>query len=742
MSKLEGFDEDWVDLGRRHRVSYTNLRAGRYTLHVKASNNDGVWNEHGLSVPFRVSPAPWRTSWAYMLYLLAGGALLAIVFQAQRRRLELQKATALLRMEEEASHAKSSFLAMMGHEIRTPMNGVVGMVDLLLTTKLDERQTRFAETAKRSGELLMSIINDLLDLSKIEAGKLALENDEFDVRELVEDVADMLAMQTHDKDVELLCRVTGTPRICVIGDAARVRQVLVNLAGNALKFTHEGRVTIDLSLSEALPGQRARFEISDTGIGIAPERQARIFEAYEQVAGDGNRTYGGSGLGLAIVKRLVELMGGTIDFESHLGKGSRFTVELPLGTGRPLEPDPRLDSAGTRPRVLLVGGDPLSREAIETLLLTQGADVKSVTTGAEALREVHSGDRPLDLMIVDVSRRDSSSRQFLETVDQLGKAVDVGVVLLVPVAGDSAFARTGRWSLVQKPPRTRELLRRIVELRKGESSPATPSADRSARLGSGHRVLLAEDNPVNQEVALEMLVTLGCTVDVAGNGREALERLGGRRYDLVLMDCQLPEMDGYEATRQFRRLESGKRVRKTPIVALTAHALAGDRERCLDAGMDDHMTKPFTRDQLAALLRKWVGFDHAFPRSVVRHAAAELDRTPLENLRMLEEQGGRKGIVERVIRLYLENSPKLVRDIERAAESGDGSGLNHAAHSLKNSSANVGGTRFATLCKRLEDMGRENSLDGADEVLPHLRSGHDALCLALQQEIGRNRATR
>ncbi len=742
MSKLEGFDEDWVELGRRRRVSYTNLRAGRYTLRVKASNNDGVWNEQGLSLPFSVGPAPWRTWWAYMFYLLGAGAFLAIVIQAQTRRLELQKATALLRMEEAASHAKSSFLATMSHEIRTPMNGVLGMIELLLGTKLDERQTRFAEAAKRSGELLMSIINDLLDLSRIEAGKLARESDEFDLRELVEDVADIFAMQTHGKALELLCRVTKAPTTCVIGDAARVRQVLVNLVGNAIKFTHEGQVTIDLRFSEGPAGHRARFEICDTGIGIAPERQARIFEPYERLAGDRNRLYGGSGLGLAIVKRLVELMGGTIDFESHWGKGSRFTVELPLGTGRPLEPDPRLDSAGHKPRVLLVDGNPFSREATETLLLTQGADVKPVPTGTEALQEIHSGQGSIDLMIVDVSLRDSSSRDFLEKVDQLGKAVDLSVLLLVPVVSDAAFASTRRWSLVQKPARTRELLRKTVELLKGESPPLTRAGtDRSAHLDSGYRVLVAEDNPVNQEVALEMLRSLGCTVDVAENGKLALERLGGRRYDLVFMDCQLPEMDGYEATRQFRRQESGKHVGKTPIVALTAHALAGDRERCLDAGMDDYMTKPFARDQLAALLRKWVGLHHALPPSVALDSIVELDRTPIENLRMLEEQGGRKGIVERVIRLYLASSPKLVQKIEKAAESGDVKSLNRAAHSLKSSSANVGGTTFAQLCERLEDMGRENSLDGAGEVLPQLRSGHHALCLALEREIERGRAT-
>jgi signal transduction histidine kinase/ligand-binding sensor domain-containing protein/CheY-like chemotaxis protein len=741
MSKLEGFDEDWVELGRRRRVRYTNLGAGRYTLRVKASNNDGAWNEQGLSLPFSVRPAPWRTWWAYMLYLLGVGALLRVVIQAQTRRLELQKATALLRVEEEASHAKSSFLATMSHEIRTPMNGVLGMIELLLGTKLDERQTRFAEAAKRSGELLMSIINDLLDLSRIEAGKLARDSDEFDLRELVEDVADISAMQTHGKPLELLCRVTKAPATYVIGDAARVRQVLVNLVGNAIKFTDEGQVTIDLRFSETPAGHRARFEICDTGIGIAPERQTRIFEPYERLAGDRNRLYGGSGLGLAIVKGLVELMGGTIDFESHLGKGSRFAVELPLGTGRPLEPDPRLDFAGHKPRVLLVDGNPFSREATSTLLLTQGADVKSVPEGTEALQEIHSDQGSIDLMIVDVGLRDSSSNEFLEKLDQSGKAVDLSVLLLVPVVSDAALASTRRWSLVQKPARTRELLRKTVELLKGESPPATRAGtDRSAHLDSGYRVLLAEDNPVNQEVALEMLRALGCTVDVAENGRQALERLGGRRYDLVLMDCQLPEMDGYEATRQFRRQESGKQV-KTPIVALTAHALAGDRERCLEAGMDDYMTKPFARDQLAALLRKWVGSPPALPPSGAPDSIVELDRTPIENLRMLEEQGGRKGIVERVMRLYLESSPTLVQEIEKAAESGDVKSLNRAAHSLKASSANVGGTRFARLCKRLEDMGRENSLDGADEVLPQLRSGHHALCLALEREIERSRAT-
>ena len=739
-SKLEGFDEDWVELDRRRRVSYTNLRAGHYTLRVKASNNDGVWSD-GVSLPFRVGPAPWRTWWAYALYVLAAGAFLAIVLQAQRRRLELQKATALLRMEEEASRAKSAFLATMSHEIRTPMNGVVGMVDLLLTTTLDERQARFAETAKRSGELLMSIINDLLDLSKIEAGKLALESDELDLRELVEDVADLFAMQAHGKAIDLVCRVEKAPPTRVLGDAARIRQVLVNLVGNAVKFTDEGQVTIDLRLSEGPAGPRARFEIGDTGIGIAPERQARIFEPYEQLAGVRNRLYGGSGLGLAIVKRLVTLMGGTIDFESHLGKGSRFTVELPLGMGRALEPDPRLDFAGSRPRVLLVDGNPLSREATEILLRTQGADVKSVPTGAEALRDIHA-DEGVDLMIVDVGVRGSASKDFLDELERSGKAARLGVLLLVPVAGEIAFAGTRRGSLVQKPARTRELLRKTVELLAGEAPRAArASADRSAQVDAGCQVLLAEDNPVNQEVALEMLRTLGCAVDAVENGSQALERLRGRRYDLVLMDCQLPEMDGYEATRQFRRQESGTPAGRIPIVALTARALAGDRERCLDAGMDDYMTKPFTRDQLAALLRKWVGFHHAPSRAVAREPIVELDPASLENLRMLEEQGGRKGIVERVMRLYLESSPRLVREIETAVAAGDVRSLNRAAHTLKTSSANVGGTRFAQLCQRLEDVGDKDAVGNAGELLAPLRSGHDALCLAIEQEIERSRAT-
>jgi signal transduction histidine kinase/CheY-like chemotaxis protein len=740
-SRLDGFDEDWVDLGLRRRVSYTNLPAGRYTLRVKGSNNDGVWSEPGLSLVFRVGPAPWRTWWAYTLYVLAAGAFLAIVLHAQTRRHELQKAKALLKMEEEASHAKSSFLATMSHEIRTPMNGVVGMIDLLVRTDLDERQKRFAEAARRSGQLLMRIVNDLLDLSRIEAGKLELESDEFDLRELVEDVADIFAMQTGGRDLEVLCRVAEAPATRMVGDPARLRQVLVNLGGNAVKFTPEGQVTIDVRLSDAPGGRRARFEISDTGIGIAPDRQARIFDEYEQVAGDRSRSYGGTGLGLAIVKRLVELMGGTIEFESHLGKGSRFTVDLPLGIGRPLDPDPRLDFAGRKPRVLLVAGNPFARDAIGTLLAAQGANVKPVADGEEALREIESDGGPPDLVVVDVGRRESSSREFLDRLQRSPGGPSSRVLLVLPVASAAPPARTARWALVQKPARTRDLLRKAVALLRGDATTAMPAeAQRRLRPEAGRRVLLAEDNPVNREVALEMLRTLGCAVDVAESGTEALQRLEDRPYDLVLMDCQLPGLDGYETARRFRGQESGRGGRRTPIVALTAHALAGDRERCLEAGMDDYMAKPVTLDQLGALLRKWAGLEQALPRSAPRDHVAELDRAPLENLRMLEERGGRQGLVEKVIRLYLDSSPHLVQEIERAAQSSDAPSLNRAAHSLKTSSANVGGTRLSELCKRLEDMGRESRLEAATDAVPDLRSGHAALCLALEQEIERSRA--
>jgi CheY-like chemotaxis protein/HPt (histidine-containing phosphotransfer) domain-containing protein/two-component sensor histidine kinase len=590
----------------------------------------------------------------------------------------------------------------------------------------------------------MSIINDVLDLSKIEAGKLELEQDEFDLRELVEDVTDILAEQAHAKKIEVSSRAIDPPTSHVVGDSARIRQVLVNLVGNAIKFTQEGQVAIDLCLVENDVDSLARIQVSDTGIGIAPEQQATVFDVYSQIELGADRRYGGSGLGLAIVKRLVELMNGTIELESEPGRGSIFAVEIPLGKGRPLEADPRLDARGRQPEILIVEDNPFSREALGHLLTKLGGKVRCVSTGAEALHELHSRGRSIDLAIVDASLQDSSCAQFLEEVERSQGTLAMPVLVLVPVASEADVEETKgtkRWTRIQKPVRTRSLLRKAVELLTGEPIPTGSEADGSAHFDSRCRVLLAEDNVVNQEVALEMLRALECQVDIAGNGEVALERFADKRYDVILMDCQMPEMDGYEATRRLRQREKANQTGRTPVVALTAHALKGDRERCLDAGMDDHMTKPFTQGQLASMLRKWIGAKPDLQEPVAERQVIELDPKPLENLRMLERQGGRTGIVEKVIRLYLQSSPELVQALEESLGSGDADALTHAAHSLKTSSANVGGTEFADQCKKLESLGREGRLEEAQDLFAAFRSGHASLCLALERELESFRVT-
>ncbi len=666
---------------------------------------------------------------------------------------------------EAASQAKSEFLANMSHELRTPLNGVIGMAELLRKCSLAPKQQAYINTIKTSADLLLGLINDILDVSKIESGKLELESIDFDLREIVQHVSDLMALRAAEKKLELTCLIDPRIPSRLGGDPGRLQQILVNLMNNAIKFTEKGEVVIQGEL-EAENGMSVivRFSVRDTGVGIANHQLPRLFKSFSQGDASTTRKYGGTGLGLRISKQLAEAMGGKIGVKSQPGKGSTFwfTVQLRKIAGPSESVEPRLIEEMFRgTRVLVVDDREANRQILAEQLGSWGLRVKTASDANSALDELRraaSEGEPFPLAILDMQMPGMDGVQLGETIRAEERLRGTALLLLSSLVIDqptcARMEQAGFLAVISKPVRPSQLLDAVERALAGEYRPKLdvagtqePPADGAASkpAGSRGRILLVEDNEINQCVASSILESEGYGCDVAANGREAVEAVRARKYAAILMDCQMPEMDGFEATRRIRDMEKngegacGTKGR-TPIIALTANALRGDHERCLAAGMDDYVSKPLNPKKLIDAIQSQITQDGAgVTAGIDDHSVKEPltmqddgtepstenpDKTDLQSTidtqTLMERCLGKLDLVESVLTTFQQQAGQMLDEIRQGVAAADASGTATAAHKLKGAAGNVSAVSVADIACRIEELGRNGVLADAESCLTQL----------------------
>jgi PAS domain S-box-containing protein len=643
---------------------------------------------------------------------------------------------------EAANRAKSQFLANMSHEIRTPLNGVIGMIELLLGTELTNTQRRYAELAKSSADVLLSLINHVLDLSKIEAGKLELERAPFDLHELLESVPDMFAHRALSKRLELNCHFANALPRRVEGDPDRLRQVFVNLVGNALKFTERGRVTICAQRhpKDCVDGcALLRFEIIDTGIGIRADRIGRLFQSFSQADVSTTRKYGGTGLGLAISKQLVELMGGEIGVTSQEGIGSKFWFTLPMPIDAAADNSEGISDDLRDIESLLVSHNNTTVSVLNAHLSRWGIRASRARDAEEALKCLRNAAarKPYHIAVIDRDLPTTDGLELAAAIRADRSIRDTKIILLTSLEDELPPAAPPNVTYLQKPIRQSSMFDALITLvrRNGPEAAGMSAADRPILAGSFApqdgarplRILVADDNEINQLVAVEMLRGAGYEAAVANNGREAVEAARTGQFDAVLMDCEMPEMDGFEATRLVRGLETeGTRCTPSgtslPIIALTAQAIQGDRDRCLAAGMNDYITKPVDRAELIRTIRtcvvgRSVMTDGHVDTALTAVGTFPASRTPTLDIRQLWNRcSGNRSFIEHILGRFTEKARDTVDDLCRSAEGGHAEDVARLAHNLKGASRSVAASRLGDAVAELEVAARDRQCDALTEL--------------------------
>ncbi|MCC5093989.1 MULTISPECIES: ATP-binding protein [Xanthomonas] len=657
---------------------------------------------------------------------------------------------------EAASLAKGEFLATMSHEIRTPLNGIIPMLELISRGQLSLDQRDMLQTATGSSLQLLRIVDDILDYSKLEANKLELEITTFNLRELLDGVAQLMQRTAEGKQLRLGLDIEPSVRLLVRGDPIRLRQVLGNLIGNAIKFTERGSVDIQLRrLGETRAQHLLRFQVRDTGIGIAADQQARLFRSFAQADASTTRLYGGTGLGLAICKRIIDLMGGRIGVESEPGRGATFWFEIPL---LKVIGDLQQTTGADAARVMVISSDARLSQRLKRLLDSWGISHVLMETTQEALERVrrHTDDEGFRCVIADHETLRYSARAVHRA---LARPEDLSGSRLIWLYGDEPVPDELQANATLVPRQSPDETLRALVLPPEPKPPVAPTLA-SAMIPEplpppvAHardvRILLVEDNPVNLLVAQKLLGVLGFEADTATDGEAALSSMESTRYDMVFMDCQMPVLDGYAATRRWRAMETESGGRPIPIVAMTANAMAGDRERCLAAGMDDYLSKPVAREQLDACLQRWLprqavlpGPSTGAPSADAESAASAAQARALPILESgvideLYEVAGADTI--RILQLFLEDAPGIIERLEAAASNRDSMQLRDLAHTLKSSSANVGAQALANAARRIELAARTGTIERPSVMVALVIAEYARARLALLGQVTRLQA--